>query len=233
MRPRYVAAVAGLVAAVVSLPAAASSGEEHTITVTGRGTATTVPDNADWSLGVYTEGRTARRTLSTNSAAMSRVIAALRDAGVSRDELRTEDVLLSPRFDSGGVTGYSASNTVRATLDVDEMAAVIDVGVAAGANRLWGPLLRPAQEQRLYQQALSAAYERARDKARTLAAKAGLALGQARSISESAAAGGYGTPEAQPAATVPAGAPPGSVPPPIEPGQREIRATVVVEFELS
>ncbi len=74
--------------------AAQSAGEDapEGITVTGVGRVNTVPDEAEFSLGITTNGRTARGALSANSERMRALIDALKAAGVAERDIQTQDV---------------------------------------------------------------------------------------------------------------------------------------------
>jgi uncharacterized protein len=232
VRGTYLVALGIVVVTLLALPAAAASTQDtRTVTMTGDGSVSVVPDVTDWTFGVYTEARTARKTLGANSDRMRKVIAALKGAGIAKSAVRTDQVWLSPREDSGGINGYAAANSVRVTVDVDKAGDVIDAAVSAGANQVYGPYLRPSQAQKLYQQALGAAFDNARDKAKTAAAKAGLVLGQATSITEQGSPGSYTAATGAPAASP--GASSSSSPPPLEAGEREVDATVSVTFEAA
>lgn len=232
MRATYLAGLAIVVVSLLALPAAAASTQDtRTITMTGDGSVKVVPDVTDWTFGVYTEARTAKKTLSANSDRMRKVIAAVKDAGIAGSALRTDQVWLSPREDGGVISGYSAANSVRVTVAVDKAGAVIDSAVGAGANQVYGPYLGPSQAQKLYQQALSAAFDNARDKAKIVAAKANLAIGRAISISEQGSPGSYTAATGSPAAAP--GASSSSSAPPLEAGEREVDATVSVAFEAA
>ncbi len=216
-----VAALAGAVGppspARGDTPAAAD-----TITVTGTGSVTAVPDDAQLSFGVESRGATAQAALAANGQAMRKMIAALRDAG-ARD-LATQWVSLYPvTQDDGTTSGYSASNSVSATIGVDRAGALIDVAVAAGANQVSGPDLSAADAKRLYQQALGNAVDDARAHAEALAKATGRTLGSVTAISEG---GG-----AEPMPMFRAAADSAS-PTPIVGGQQETTATVVVTFVL-
>ena len=92
------AAVAG-----VGRPEAArgdSTPQQNVVTTTGHGTVTTVPDVATVSVGVRTEAATAAAALGRNADAVTRVIAALRQAGGER--LQTQQVSLYPSTDDQG-----------------------------------------------------------------------------------------------------------------------------------
>jgi uncharacterized protein len=197
------------------------------ITVTGSGSARTVPDVSDWSFGVEADADTATAALRDAAQATRRIIGALRNAGVSKRDLRTEQVSLYPRMADDGrtVTGYSASSSVAATVrDIGKAGHVVDAAVAAGANQVSGPMLSVSDSKAQYQAAVAAALDDARSRAQAIADKAGVTLGQPVAIIENGG-GGYPVPayaDALRAAAVP-----------IEPGTQEISATLTVTFAIS
>src|SRR5262245_45332485 len=102
------ASLAVLVALVgVGLPEGASGSEgdpqpARSITVTGTGSVQTVPNRAGLSLGVTTQARGAAEALAANGAAMQKVIAAVRSAGVPAADIQTSSVSLAPRTSDDG-----------------------------------------------------------------------------------------------------------------------------------
>jgi uncharacterized protein len=197
------------------------------ITVVGSGSARTVPDVSDWSFGVQVDADSASAALKGAAEATKRMIAALRQAGVARDDLRTEQISLYPRttMDGRTVTGYSASSSVQATVrQISKAGVVVDAAVAAGASQVSGPMLRVSDSRAQYQSAVDAALDDARTRALAIADKAGVALGAPVAIVESS--GGYPVPvdgaEDRSAAAVP-----------IEPGTQEISANLTVTFAIS
>ena len=239
MKPARSAALAGLGLLVVALggvvrPHAAHGLEpaqtelERTLLVNGTGAVTTVPDRAEVSFGVISEGVTARAALSANSAEMRRVIEALKGAGVDERDIQTQQVSLSPRYSGNGerVVGYTAQNTVAARLrDLDRAGAVIDAAVSAGANQVFGPSLIRSDRTEIYRNALRAAVADARAKAQALAAASGVALGRVVNVVESGAA--------PPPMPVAEGATRQDAPAPIEPGTQTLEANVTVTFAIS
>ena len=223
------AAVLLVVAALLALPAgaAAPTGPAEGITVTGTDTVDVAPDTAEWSFGVQTRGGTARGALSANAAQMRRVVAALRRAGVAREDIRTEYVSLYPDIrESGDVVGYFANNSVSAVVrDIGRSGALVDAAVRAGANEVSGPSLTRSNRDALYREALAAAYDQARTKAESLARKLGVSLGAPTAVVEGAAGGPepvYDAATAELRKDVE-----------IEPGKAEIGATVTVTFAIS
>ena len=198
------------------------------ITVTGTGSAKAVPDVAEWSFGVRSEAESAAAAMRDNAAVAKRLIEALKNAGIKGDDLRTESVSLYPQQDEMGrnIIGYSASNTVHATMPISKAGSVIDKAVAAGANEIYGPNLRVSDSDDQYAQAVDAAFDDARARAEAVARKAGLSLGRPIAIVEGG--GGGPTPYYERAALAEGGADVA-----IEPGQQEIQAVLTVTFEIS
>jgi uncharacterized protein len=210
----------------VGLPEPAHSQEQvrNSITVTGSGTVTTVPDRALFWFGVQSQGRTASQALNANAAEMRRVIAALRGADVAAADIQTQNVSLSPRTNDDGteIIGYTAVNSVSARIrDIDRSGSVIDAAVQAGANQVSGPALVRSDQAELYRAALRAAYANARSKAQTLAESANVTLGRVLIAVEA------GSP-----APVPMGDRAAVTETPIEPGTQEVHATVTVTFAI-
>jgi uncharacterized protein len=238
MKPIRIAALAALVLLAAALagvgrPEAARS-EQGTptrgITVNASGKVDAAPDEAALELGVETQASDAKTALAQNAERLNRVLDALRKAGVSKDDLRTSSVSLWPQRDSDGmsVTGYSAQNTVSATVDVAKAGGAIDAAVGAGANVVGGPSLSVGDRDELYRKALKNAVEAARAKAEAIADAAGVEVGRVTAVVESA---GHAQPPPMPYALEAARA--GDASTPIEPGKQAIEATVTVTFALS
>ena len=212
-------------AGAVGLPDLAGAQEPDpatdTLTVTGVGTVTAVPDEAQMSFGVETRRQTAQAAVSANADAMEKVIAALRQADARK--IATQWVSIYPyTSEDGSLQGYVASNSVSAVSDVEDAAALIDAAAAAGANQVSGPGLSSSNAEALYRQALAKSVDEARAKADVLAKAAGRTVGEITAIVESGAQPGplYDRAEAAVSST------------PIVPGEQETTATVSVTFSL-
>jgi uncharacterized protein len=197
--------------------------EPDTITVNGVGKVEDVPDQARMTFGVESRGATAKAAIAANATAMEKLIAALRQAGAR--EIATQWVSVYPvtREDGASISGYSASNSVSATIGVARAGELIDAASDAGANTISGPGLSSSDSERLYRQALAAAVEDARERAEILARAAGRSLGEISSIAE---ASNVGIPYAEKTALDAAGSTP------VVPGEQETSATVSVTFDL-
>jgi uncharacterized protein YggE len=224
-----IAAVALLVLAAAALagtgrPEAAGGADEGTrsgITVTGLGTVKSTPDEAEISLGVETEAATAKDALAENSARMERLLAALRGAGVKKEDIRTQEVSLYPRYEEDG---FTARNSVLVKIrDLDRAGAILELAARSGANQTSGPSMSVSNREELESKALTAAVRNARTKAEALAKAAGVGLGEVTAIVE----GSSGGPEPYVLEARTA-----DKPVPIEPGTEEIQASVSITFSI-
>jgi uncharacterized protein YggE len=222
-----VAAVAG---AVLALPAgAAEPGEIPGITVTGTHAVRVAPDMAEWSFGVQARASTARAALRAAAARSRAVVAALRAAGVAREDIQTQNVSLYPHVDdgTGKVEGFQASSGVRVVVrSLGRVGAVVDAAARAGATDIFGPQLTTSNRENLHRQALERAYDAARANGEALARATGLSLGRPIAVVEGAMPGGGDY-------RVMAGAEYAAADVELEPGRSEVTATVTVTFAAS
>jgi uncharacterized protein YggE len=200
------------------------------LTVVGDGQVSAVPDAAWVNLGVQTDGETAQAAIEANGAAMAAVIRAVREQGVPETDIRTAAVNLTPitaRNRPGEetpptVVGYRASNTITVSLtDVAKAGAVLDAGIAAGANLAGGLRFGFQDETALRRQALEQAAANARAKAESLAAALGLRLTGIAAVEE------------EPSGPVPvarATASEAAQSVPVQPGELTVQARVRVVF---
>ena len=203
-RPRLgwlaVGAFAGLALAVAFGPALTvhparavdpATTPEHTISVSGLGRVTTVPDVADVRVGVTITRVKVRDAQAAAATAMQGVIAALRKAGIADKDIQTTSLSLQPVYDysSNGnpprLTGYQIVNAVQATVrKLDTISDVVDGALAAGATTLDGITFRVDDPSAAEAQARDAAMKDARAKADALAKAAGVSITGVSSISE-------------------------------------------------
>ncbi len=217
-------AAAGLAGALRPDGAAAVEAPDRvdTVTVTGEGIVTAVPDRAQVSAGVESRAATARGALQANATAMEKVLDALRARGA--EDVTTQTVSLSTAFDEQGrPNGFVASNVASAETSLAGAGALIDAAVAAGANQVYGPSLSRSDADELYRAALAKAVDDARQRAAILAKAAGRELGGVTAMVESGASDSpvFAKAEAARDATTP-----------IVSGSQETAAMVSVTYEL-
>lgn len=188
------------VATGVTLPAAAQQATPAAVApiltdgtlldVTATGKATRVPDLATIRAGVVTQAPTAAAALSENGQRMTRVVAALRKAGVGERDIQTSQLQLQPQYryaenQPPAITGYQASNTVSVRFrDVAKSGPILDTLVAQGANQIDGPTLSVDAADAALDEARTDAIRRARARADLYARAAGLKVDRILLIAE-------------------------------------------------
>jgi len=233
MRLRWILFIAGLLLVASAIAGVAQPRFGHsattaptakTITVSGDGSVTTVPDRATFSFSIETRAKTASTALTQNSNDATAMIAALKAVGVSSANLQTSQVSLMPQSSQDGTTivGYVASNSVTVRTPLAGAGKVVDAAVGAGANGVSGPSLDVADQDALYRDALHKAVDDAKLKAQSLADAAGLSLGGALTVSEGGSASPLPISDKMSAAGTP-----------IEAGTQEIQASVTVTYAAS
>ena len=201
----------------------------HTITVTGTGSVTRVPDVARVSVGVGVTKSTVKAARDAAGKSMSAIIDAIKALGIDEKDIKTVGIDLSPQYSNSStpkIVGYRMSEQLQVTVrDLDKAGDVVDTATAKGAtevNGLWFEVGEPAAAQ---DEARAAAIGQARTSAQKMAAAAGVSLGEVVSVSESMASvpGPYyaGAAALDAART------------PVQPGTQDVQATVTVVFAIS
>ena len=129
------------------------------LSVSSQAEARRAPDIATVSAGVVTQAADGNTAMRQNAEQMSRVLAAVKAAGVAAKDVQTSGINLNPQYryeenQPPRITGYQASNTVTVKLrDVAKMGQVLDALVASGANQINGPSFGIDEPEPLYDQA--------------------------------------------------------------------------------
>jgi uncharacterized protein YggE len=187
--------------AATAIPASAQDGRFAAVPADGTvleilatGETARTPDLAVIQAGVVTQSPTAAQALSTNNSRMTRVIAALRAAGVAERDVQTATISLSPQYRYAEnrppvITGYQASNQVTVRFrDIARAGPILDVLVREGANTIDGPNLTIEKPETALDEARTSAIVQARGRADTYARAAGLRVDRILSISEASTA---------------------------------------------
>ncbi|MQA90507.1 MAG: DUF541 domain-containing protein [Gemmatimonas sp.] len=171
-------------------------GDQRTIRASGVGEVTVQSDMATIQFAVETTGTTAQEAAGANADLMDAVIGALRGAGVGEDQIETSQYSLFPEYarpprgsdaDPPVIRGYRASNQVAIeSTDLEGLGELIDVGLAAGANRVNGVMFDVIDPAASKSAALSDAVANARASAETIASALGVQLGEVLDASTNA-----------------------------------------------
>lgn len=169
--------------------------ERKTITVQGSSSVTVAPTIAYVSIGVTTFNKNAAAAQSENAVKMDRVYKTLASLGIKKEKIKTVNYNISPRYDYKNnvatLTGYNVINSIRATVtDLKKVSDVLDMTVKEGVNQSNSISFGVTDEERdrLYLQALSQAVVKAKEKANTIAAAAGIAISKPANIIEGSSA---------------------------------------------
>jgi uncharacterized protein len=113
-----------------------------TITVTGTGIASAVPDEISIVLGVTNTGPNVTQVLLANSNNMTAAISAIeKGVGINATDVQTTNFNFGPTYSQYGntINGYQASNQIQITLqgsNIAKLDPVINAAVNAGANSI-------------------------------------------------------------------------------------------------
>jgi uncharacterized protein YggE len=192
-------------------------------------------------LGVMTSGPNVDVAAEESNQIIQAVMEAVTQTGVDAVDMQTSGFNVwseelypqdSPESSGDGPveprTIYRVENTVNVTVrDVDTLGDVIQSGLDAGANRVWGVEFSIEDTTQLEQEARANAVDEARARAADLAEEMGVGLGDVVSIVESPAGLPFSTAEGA------YGLGGGGGGPPISSGQMNVSVLVRVTFEIS
>lgn len=171
----------------------AGMAQAGTLTVSGQGVASAVPDVAMISLGVRHSARQAAVAMDRVAVDSNAVLAALRAEGLAEADIQTSRISLSPNwdYDARRVTGFTASVSFNVTLrDLARVGEVLALATELGGNSFGGFSMGIDDPSALEAQARAAAVADALEKARQYAEAAGVTLGDILTIREGGGGGG-------------------------------------------
>jgi uncharacterized protein YggE len=187
------AVLAAIAAALLATPAFADD-FTSAISVSGEATMSAAPDLVQIDAGVASDAKSAKEASDANNAAMGKVLAALKGAGIAEKDYQTSRLSLQPQYGqnkstgASPVVGFRASNRVTVKIhDVTKVAAIIDTLVGAGANDIGNISFEVTQASKLLDDARVQAVADARRKAEIYAKATGVTLGAPLSVSEAGA----------------------------------------------
>jgi len=224
----------GTLTTTTSESSEAQSSLLNTVTVSGTGQMSALPDQAVIYIGVQGSAATAAAALDANSKQMQKVLARLKADGVPESAIETTNVSVYPNAIYDQKTGkqttisYQATNSVKVTLtDFTVIGPVFAATAETGANNISGPTWQLSDNTQAQTEALAKASANARAKAEAFAAANGVTLGKVLVLNE-----GYSSPvyyytgEARASATTTIGAPP------VSPQSLEVIISVTITYEL-
>ena len=218
------------IASPESVPAAGSL--VRSITVNGEGRMKVKPDTASLNVGVQATAATATEALSQANTSAAALIAALKSAGISDNDIATSGLSVYPQYSSSGstITGYQASNNVTVTVrDITQTGPTIDAAAAAAGDHITvgGVSFYVDDTEALIGAARADAINNAKKRASEYAQAAGAVVGGVVQISEVAV--NNPVPMVYAAADSTRSL---ASPTPIETGTQDLTVSVTVVYEL-
>lgn len=206
----------------------------NTISISGQGKVTAIPDIAKVRMGLQTEKNTVGEAQEENSKKMNRLIAALQEMGVEKEDVKTTNYNIYPNYDwnrgNRTLRGYMVDQNVSVTIrDLDTVGLVMALAGEYDLNQASSLNFSIDKPEQYRQEARLLALKEAKTKAEALAKAAGVKLGKVVSFSESSAPSAvyrdmdYMVMEAGGAK---------AIAPEIEAGSQEISVSVSVSFEI-
>lgn len=186
---------AGLSAALFGAAPALAQADQMpagSLTMEGRGTVAVAPDMAVISASVVTTGDNAAEALAGNSAAIAKVIEAIKGEGIEAKDIQTRGFGIYPRYDHSNssnrqpdIIGYEIRNGVEVKVrDLTKLGGLLTLTVESGANAVDGIRFEVSDPEQKLDEARKQAVAAARHKAEVFAAAAGVELGTIVSITE-------------------------------------------------
>ena len=212
-----------------------TSDAASTVTVTGIGHVAVVPDQLAFDLSVSVLRDDLDQALDDGNTAMQSVVDTLKSAGVADKDVQTTDLSMNPEYarpqkgQPPVLTGYRVSHSVSVTVeDFDRASAIVTAALTAGGAgvRLDGLRLQVGDPDSSLEPARGDALDQARAKAEEYADNADRELGEIVRISEA-----YDQPYDRDL-SYSAAAGMDSAELPIQAGQQDLTANIVVVYEL-
>ncbi len=210
--------------------------EKSTLSITGKGETTTIPDSAYINIAVESTADTASGAVKNNAEKTNKVMEAIK-AGLGKDDkVSTAGYSLSPVYEYNNETkksefrGYRAANRIMVeTTNLNDLGKLIDSVAQAGSNRIDSLTFDTTERESYKKRALTMAVEDAKATAETVAKAAGVRIVKILSITPSSDfpmpiyrdhefRGKMALAEASPT--------------PIEPGELTVNASVNMVFEI-
>lgn len=234
-----VAAIVNVVFFVMPMLAnlGASYAPARTLTVTAEGKTTATPDLAEIDFSVVTQGKNPAELSDNNNSKMNAVLQFVESQGIATSDIKTTSYNLAPVYQwdkntqRNYITGYTLTQTVETKVrDLSKVASVLGGLAPLGVNQIGNVNFTFANDETVLAAARKDAFAKAIEKAKSMAADAGVSLGPVVSVAENHYIPGPQPVYAAAATAVGLG---GGVSPSIQPGTQEITDTVTIVYETN
>lgn len=225
---------------VASYSRAAEPTSFRSFQVSGEGSVVTIPDIAQFSFGVITQGGiNLGITQEENTKEMNAILAFLVNQEIEKKDISTKSYQVNPRYqyyscnrENGPcpppeIVGYTVEQTVQIKIrDFSVIGDLLTGVVSRGANNVSQLSFRVDDPTKIQNEARKEAVEKAKGKAQSLAEAGGFKVGRLLSIQE-----GFASSPRYDFVTLES-ASKGTPSPSIEPGSQEVKVSVTLTYEI-
>ncbi len=205
----------------------------RSFSVSAQGEAVAIPDVAQFTFSVITQGGEDIASLQTeNTEKVNRAIDFVKSQGIETKDIKTQSFNIEPRYDKESyrdIIGYTVRQSVVVKVrDFDKTGTILAGVVDSGANSVSQLSFTIDDPEMVQQEAREEAIKKAQKKAKQIAEATGFKLGRLLSLQE----GGYSPyPIYERAFSLDAGGATSPVPT-IEPGSQEVIVSITLIYEI-
>lgn len=225
---------------------------QRTITVSGTGETTAVPDIAEFTFSIFEESKELASAQKTATEKANAAIAFLRESDIAKDDIKTVHYNIGPRYEFRGrgqvicavypcppppidaervLVGYEVVQTILVKVRDTEAVGALLAGVGSlGASNVSGVVFTVDDEEKFQSEAREEAVKKARAEAKRIAVALGVRLGRVTSFSEYGGITPFYREKAYFDAAI--GAPAAVPAPELPAGTNTFSTTVTVTYEL-
>jgi uncharacterized protein len=164
----------------------------NSISISGRGEVSAVPDIVDITISIESTAKKAGEAMQTNKKSMKALFDTIGNLGIPDKDVATTNFKVDQQFEYSNegkkppkVVGYEVTNTVRVRLrKVEKMGEFLDLAVKDGASTIRGLSFSISETGKLLDEARKQAMEDARRKAEVYAKSGGFTLGKVMTVVE-------------------------------------------------
>jgi len=208
----------------------------RTINVSAEGKVTVSPDIAKFSFSVVSEGANPKTLADNNIKKMNAAIDFIKSKGIDEKDIKTTEYNLSPRYEynektrTSYITGYTLTQTVLVKIrDLSKVAETLGGLPPLGINQISSISFDVDDPEKYLSDARSQAFDKIKEKAKAMADKNGVKLGEIINFYEY-----QSTPYYNDVKTLGMGGGVEAAPalPQIQPGTQEVTIQVSVTYEI-
>lgn len=170
----------------ITIDVADGTDKANKLVVSATGSVDVMPDVAYVTVGVVTQNKDVKTAQSDNTKLMIDIFDALKEKGLTEDDMRTTQYNVYPIHRKGEISKYEVTNMVKLTIkDIDSVGEYIDIAAENGANTSYPVSFSLLDKDAFYNDALTDAVQKAKGKANTIASAGGYSIIGTLEITES------------------------------------------------